>query len=150
MIGWPLNSALTTYIILYHHQQNNDKTSIQRMTNDQPSRRLWCNSNSYSTTFFTVHTTFSSVHLQCNFGEALCLLLSFFFVLNNSYSTKRHSSYSFFFFFLVFRLYFFFFYIYCYINTTNFTIFSQLLRCQFFISQNKIIKYETVTNHNWK
>ena len=38
--------------------------------------------------------------------------------------------------------------IYCYIDTTNFTIFSQLLRCQFFITQNKIIKYETVTNHN--
>ena len=55
-----------------------------------------------------------------------------------------------FFFFFVFRLYFFFFYIYCYINATNFTIFSQLLRCQFFISQNKIIKYEIVTNHNWK
>ena len=43
---------------------------------------------------------------------------------------------------------FFFFYIYCYYDTTNFTIFSQLLRCQFLISQNKIIKYETLTNHN--
>ena len=37
-------------------------------------------------------------------------------------------------FFLVFRLYFFFFYIYCYTDTTNFTIFSQLLRCQFLTS----------------
>ena len=34
--------------------------------------------------------------------------------------------------------------IYCYTNTTNFIIFSQLLRCQFLIGQNKIIKYETV------
>ena len=40
--------------------------------------------------------------------------------------------------------------IYCYTNTTNFIIFSQLLTCQFFTSRNKIIKYETVTNHNWK
>ena len=46
--------------------------------------------------------------------------------------------------------FFFFFYIYCYTDITNFTIFLQLLRCQFFISQNKIIKYETMTNHNWK
>ena len=40
--------------------------------------------------------------------------------------------------------------IYCYTNTTNFIIFSQLLTCQFFTSRNKIIKYETLTNHNWK
>ena len=39
-------------------------------------------------------------------------------------------------------------YIYYYIDLTNFTIFSQLLRCQFLIGRNKIIKYETVTNHN--
>ena len=31
--------------------------------------------------------------------------------------------------------------IYCHTNITNFTIFWQLLRCQFFISRNKIIKY---------
>ena len=81
--------------------------------------------------------------------------LSFFFflVLNSSYSARQHcsySSYSFYFIFLSSVCTFFFFYIYCYTNTTNFTIFSQLLRCQFLISQNKIIKYETVTNHNWK
>ena len=39
-------------------------------------------------------------------------------------------------------------YIYCYTDTINFTIFSQLLTCKFLTSQNKIIKYETVTNHN--
>ena len=33
-------------------------------------------------------------------------------------------------------------YIYCYTNTKNFTIFSQLLTCQFLTSRNKIIKYE--------
>ena len=43
---------------------------------------------------------------------------------------------------------FFFFYIYRYTDTRNFTIFSLLLRSQFLISQNKIIKYETVINHN--
>ena len=37
-------------------------------------------------------------------------------------------------------------YIYCYIDTTNFTMFLQLLTCQFLTSRNKIIKYETVTN----
>ena len=35
-----------------------------------------------------------------------------------------------------------------YIDMENFIIFSQLLRCQFLKSQNKIIKYETVTNYN--
>ena len=62
-----------------------------------------------------------------------------------------------FFFFFNNRFVFFFllniyvsWYIYCYIDTTNFTIFSQLLTCQFLTSRNKIIKYETVTNHNWK
>ena len=49
-----------------------------------------------------------------------------------------------------FSLPFVFFYIYCYTDTTNFTIFSQLLTCQFLTSRNKIIKYETVTNHSWK
>ena len=52
-------------------------------------------------------------------------------------------------FFGVFRLYFFFFLLYIlFYYTTNFTIFLQLLNCQFLISQNKIIKYETITNHN--
>ena len=61
--------------------------------------------------------------------------------MNSSYNTKRHysySSYSFFFFLGLFYL-LFFFYIYCYTDTTNFTLFSQLLRCQFFISQNNKI-----------
>ena len=40
--------------------------------------------------------------------------------------------------------------IYCYTDTTNFIIFSQLLRYQFLINRNKIIKYENMTNHNWK
>ena len=97
------------------------------------------------------------VYLYCSyyclspwkFGEALCL----FFFWNSSYSPRRHGSYSsyrFFFLLLLLRLYFFFsfIYIYCFTDIINFTIFSQLLRCQFLISQNKIIKYETVTNHN--
>ena len=54
----------------------------------------------------------------------------------------------FFFFFGLSFVPFFSFYIYYYTDTTNFTIFSQLLRYQFLISQNKIIKYETVINHN--
>ena len=36
------------------------------------------------------------------------------------------------------------------IDTTNFTIFLQILKYQFLTSRNKIIKYEIVINHNWK
>ena len=56
------------------------------------------------------------------------------------------------------KVFFFFFllnidvswHLYCYTDTINFTIFSQLLTCQFFTSRNKIIKYEIEANHNWK
>ena len=103
----------------------------------------------YAATVFT-----HSYHFfQCSFTMKIWWgtfsLLFFFKVSNSSYSTKRHCSYSSYSFF-VFRFYFFFYYIYCYTDTTNFTIFSQLLTCQYLISQNKIIKYEIVTNHNWK
>ena len=43
---------------------------------------------------------------------------------------------------------FFFPFIYIVLLHNKFIIFLQLLRYQFFISQNKIIKYEIVTNHN--
>ena len=98
------------------------------------------------------------------------LLLLFFFYLSIYKRQMRvatmsfgsfnwYCSYSFFFFFFsVVGLCFFFFllniymswHIYCYTNTINFTIFSQLLRCQFLIGWNKVIKYETMTNHDWK
>ena len=81
--------------------------------------------------FVTVHTTFSTVHLQCNFGEPLCPFIFFnFFSFRSSVCT------------------YIYIYIYIYTDTINFTIFSQLLKYQFLISQNKIIKYETMTNHN--
>ena len=72
--------------------------------------------------------------------------MSFFLVLNSSYSTRRHysyNSYNFFFFILGLPFVLFFSFIYIIILTQQI---SQLLRCQFLISQNKIIKYETVTN----
>ena len=81
--------------------------------------------------FVTVHTMFSTVHLQCNFGEPLCPFIFFnFFSFRSSVCT------------------YIYIYIYIYTDTINFTIFSQLLKYQFLISQNKIIKYETVTNYN--
>ena len=48
------------------------------------------------------------------------------------------------FYFLVIYLCFFFFQIFT--DTTNFIIFSQLLTYQFLTNQNKIMKYEIVTN----
>ena len=84
-------------------------------------------------------------------GNLVRHFVFFFLVSNRSYSIRWHCSYSScIFFFFSGLLFVLFFYIYCYTDTTNFIIFSQLLRCQFLISQNKIIKYETVTNHNWK
>ena len=102
---------------------------------------------------------------HCSYSSLVWLVTTFFFffeVLNRCYSATLVCSSGIvatitraFFFFPIFCLYYFFLLniyknprIYCYTGTTNFTIFSQLLRYQFFICQNKIIKYETVTNHN--
>ena len=77
-----------------------------------------------------------------------CVKVTVLFSLFNMYCSSLHWP-----FFLVISLCSFFFniymswHIYYYTDTTNFIIFSQLLRCQFLISQNKIIKYEIVTNH---
>ena len=92
--------------------------------------------------FGTVH----SVYLHCNSTVAVTVLwwgphCPFFF------SFEQYSSYSFF--CLPFVLIFPFLYILFY-YTINFIIFLQLLMCQFFISQNQIIKYEIMTNYNWK
>ena len=98
--------------------------------------------SSYAATVFC-HCSYNVFHCS-SMVQFWWANLSFFLVLNSSYSC-----YSFFFFFgLPFLLYFILFYIYCYTDTTNLIIFSQLLRCQFLISQNKIIIYKTVTNHN--
>ena len=42
-----LNSAPTTCILLYHHQQSNDGTSIQGRINNDPSEGFGCNPSSY-------------------------------------------------------------------------------------------------------
>ena len=79
---------------------------------------------------------------------------------NGNSSFVRHFAFFFILFFFQFRtlakveffchLFVFFFHIYCYTDIINFIIFSQLLRCQFLISRNKIIIYKIVTNHNRK
>ena len=92
------------------------------------------------------HCSFSVFALfiqQWKFGEALCLF--FFFlkfrilatVLGGTVATVVTI-----FFCLLFVLFFF---IYIFLLTQQI---SQLLKCQFLISQDKIIKYEVVTNHN--
>ena len=105
----------------------------------------------YSSFFFSqssICTLFSTVFLHCVRTIAATVLwfresFLFFFSFFSSFS--------------VIGLCFFFFFnidvslhLYCYTDTTNFTIFSQLLMCQFLTSRNKIIKYEFVANHNWK
>ena len=100
--------------------------------------------------FGIVHLTyFTMQHFSCNspmvswvihFFFFLTLLFKFCTVATVPSGTVATVAF--------FSLPFVFLYIYCYTDTTNFTIFSQLLRCQFLISQNKIIKYEIVTNHN--
>ena len=84
-----------------------------------------------------------------------CASSVFALCMHYSYNSALVSWVFFFFFFLVIALCFFFllnidvsWHLYCYIDTTNFTIFSQLLICQFLTSRNKIIKYETVANYN--
>ena len=111
----------------------------------------------FSSSFFSIIDlcSFSTVFLHYTAIVPFCLP-SFEQLLQCHFGLfKWHCSYNAFFSFFFFHLYFFFLlniyknpHIYCYTDTTNFTIFSQLLRFQFFISQNKIIKYETVANHN--
>ena len=55
---------------------------------------------------------FGTVYLRCHFGELPLSFGFFFFFFKSSVYTL------------------FSFYIYCYIDITNFTIFSQLLRCK--------------------
>ena len=85
---------------------------------------------------------------HCSGNSALVRHFAFFF-FNSSYIPSSTVATVVTIFFFSFRLYLFFFLLYIlFYYTTNFTIFLQLLMCQFLISQNKIIKYEAVTNHN--
>ena len=97
----------------------------------------------------TMFTYYSYYFFYCSSTvEIWCGTLSFFFLKFRTVATVSGGTVATVvtFFFSVFRMYYI--YIYCYIDTTNFTIFLPLLKCQFLLSQNKIIKYETVTNHN--
>ena len=114
--------------------------------------------------FFSNHCAlFSTKYIRRGNASTVLLWCSepfFSQVLNSCYSATLVCSsgtiaIAFFFFSLPFVLFYLLNiyknpHIYCYTDTINFTIFSQLLKCQFLISQNKIIKYETVTNYNWK
>ena len=114
--------------------------------------------------FFSNHCAlFSTKYIRRGNASTVLLWCSepfFSQVLNSCYnatlvcSSGTIATTFFFFFSLLFVLFFFLLNIYknpciyCYTDTINFTIFSQLLRFQFLISQNKIIKYENVTNRN--
>ena len=139
------------YVITWHNKKWLTKSKIFRF---YLIYKKWLCRYSASPLFIQcIFIVYPTVHLQWKFGEALfffLLLLLLFKVSNSSYSPKQHCSYSSYSFFCLPFVLFFSFYIYCFTDTTNFTIFLQLLRCQFLKSQNKIIKYESVTNHNWK
>ena len=83
-----------------------------------------------------------ALYKHCSGNSALVRHFFFFFPVSNS---ETVTTVVIVFFFFSFRMYFFFLlYIYIYIYIlfyylTNFTIFLQLLRCQFFISHNKIL-----------
>ena len=114
----------------------------------------------YSTFWFVQYVLFI-ISFSCSFFNHWFVLffLKYLYELARMHTHTHIYCYTytaiFFFFFCSHRFVFFFYllniymswHIYCYTNTTNFTVFSQLLMCQFLISQNKIIKYEIVTNH---
>ena len=79
---------------------------------------------------------------HCSSNSALVRHIAPFFSF--FFFSEQYSSYS----FLSFICTFFFLLYILFYYSTNFIKFLQLLRCQFFISQNKIIKYEIITNHN--
>ena len=89
---------------------------------------------------FTIGATSQSVSLYYKSANAVTVLrhcaLRVFALCKYCSGNSALVRHFFFFFFLQSSVCIFFFllYIYCYIDTTNFTIFSQLLRCQFLIS----------------
>ena len=91
----------------------------------------------FSTVFF--HYSYNIFHcssIVLFWWATLSLIFKFWTVAtisNDTIAIVATIFYLFIYFSLPFVL-FFSFYIYCYTDTTNFTIFSQLLRCQFLIS----------------
>ena len=109
---------------------------------------IYCYIDTTNFTIFSQLLTCVNALKHCSYSALVSWAAFFSQVLNSNYSSKWHYSYS--------RCSFLFFllniyvswYIYCYTDTTNFTIFSQLLTYQFLTNWNKIIKYETMINHN--
>ena len=102
---------------------------------------IYCYTDTTNFTIFSQLLTCANTLKHCNYSALVSWAAFFSQVLNNNYSAKWHCSYdSYSFFFLFFFPYnqfvfFFFFniyvswYIYCSIDTTNFTVLSQLLTC---------------------
>ena len=101
---------------------------------------IYCYTDKTNFTIFSQLLACANVLKHCSYMVLVSWATFFFFsqVLKSNYSAK----FVFVFFFFSFKYLCKLVYIYCYTDTTNFTIFSQLLRYQFLISQNKIIKYE--------
>ena len=102
------------------------------------SMTIYCNQNKFKFILITINKISISIYkkrqctnsdsLVCSIGPvATVAMVLFFWVIGLC-------------FFLLLNIYMSC-YIYCYTDTINFTIFSQLLRCQFLIGRNKIIKY---------
>ena len=93
---------------------------------------IYCYTDTTNFTIFSQLLTCVNALKHCSYNALVSWAAFFSQVLNSNYSSKWHSSYSsyrFFFFFLVIGFFFLLniyvsWYIYCYIDTINFTIFS--------------------------
>ena len=131
-----LKSGWSKHLFVSHNYKNSVSTfkwSCQKQRKEYAKISINYIKSGYAATVF------------CHCSSTVQFWWDTLFFFNSSYSIKQHCIYnSTVFFFWVFRLYFF-----CFIYIVILTQWiSQLLMCQFLISQNKIIKYETVTNHN--
>ena len=133
------SGTVATIAIVFFFFSYNQFVLFFFLLNIYVSRYIYCYIDTTNFTIFLQLLTCTNALKHCSYKN-LVSWATFFFpqVLNSNYSAKWHcsyDSYSFFFLFFPYNQFVFFFniyvswYIYCYIDTTNFTVFSQLLTC---------------------